>query len=110
MDTAPLLCGAGAGAPALRGAGAGAPALLPWGEWDRPDGLRTSSRVQCYAVLVNAIIGTGVFALPFAVHNTGWLLVLGVLAVCAFFGWLTAGWTIESCAQPQFIQVGSAFA
>eukprot|EP01043_Picozoa_sp_COSAG02_P079590 COSAG02_NODE_18496_length_934_cov_1.029904_1_plen_167_part_10 len=75
------------------------PALLPWGEWDRPDGLETLSNVQCFAVFVNAIIGTGVFALPFAVHHAGWVLSLAVLLVCAFFGWLTAGWTIEVCAR-----------
>lgn len=75
------------------------PALLPWREWDRPDGLETLSNVQCFAVFVNAIIGTGVFALPYAVHHAGWLLSLAVLAVCAFFGWLTAGWTIEVCAR-----------
>lgn len=73
--------------------------LLPWGEWDRPDGLETLSNLQCFAVFVNAIIGTGVFALPFAVHRAGWMLSLIVLVVCAFFGWLTAGWTIESCAR-----------
>ena len=73
--------------------------LLPWGEWDRPDGLETLSNLQCFAVFVNAIIGTGVFALPFAVHHAGWMLSLIVLVVCAFFGWLTAGWTIESCAR-----------
>jgi len=84
-------------APLLRGSAS--PALLPWGEWDRPDGLVTLSKLQCFAVFVNAIIGTGVFALPFAVHRAGWLLSLCVLVVCAFFGWLTAGWTIESCAR-----------
>ena len=40
-----------------------------------------------------------VMALPFAVHSAGWGLSLAVLVVCAFFGWLTAGWTIEACAR-----------
>lgn len=41
-------------APLLRGSAS--PALLPWGEWDRPDGLMTLSKLQCFAVFVNAII------------------------------------------------------
>ena len=75
MDSAASLLGSGGGSAGPKGA------LLPWGEWDRPDGLETISKLQCYAVFINAIIGTGVFALPFAVHSAGWGLSLAVLVV-----------------------------
>ena len=54
-------------APLLRGSAS--PALLPWGEWDRPDGLVTLSKLQCTASFSSTGNSISVYRQVSAVKN-----------------------------------------
>ena len=68
-------------------------------EKDKTQQFRTLKPIQTFGILVNYIIGTGVFGLPFAFQNAGIGLSLIVLVFFYSISLITSMWVLENMAR-----------
>lgn len=72
----------------------------------KPTELRTYSKTGAYAVVLNFIIGTGCFGLPYAFAEAGIVLTALFLTCGALLATVTATFTLETMARAQGLATG----